>query len=174
MKPGATIVPLLTVSDCTLLTLFGTKSAYLLYGTIGNIPKDICQKPSHCAQLLLAYLPSTKLKHISCLASQQQILTNLFHSCLGHIFQPLEDTGIQGILMCDGLGIWQWIHPILDVFIGDYPEQVLIMATKTTYCPKGNISSDSLGCYGVPCHPWDLSVIKDTLLKADTDPYAFR
>ena len=168
------IVPVLSASDCAQLTLFGSKSAYQLYLTIGNILKAICWKPSRHTQVLLAYLPSTKLKHISCLASWQRILTNLFHSCLGCIFRPLEDAGIQGIPMRDGLGIWQWIHPILAVFIGDYPEQVLIMSTKTTYCPKGNISSDSLGCYGVPCYPQDLLAIKDTLLKADTDPYTFQ
>ena len=115
-----------------------------------------------------------KLKSISCWASRRRILTNLFHSCLGHIFQPLEDASIQGIVVRDGFRTWRWLHPILAIFIGDYPEQVLVTATKTTYCPKGNISSDSLGCYDVPCHPQNLSVIKDALLKADTDPYTFR
>ena len=173
-KPGATIVPLLVSTDRTQLTLFGSKSAYPVYLTIGNIPKAIRRKPSCRAQVLLAYLPSTKLKCISCLASRRRILANLFHSCMGHIFQPLEDAGIQGIPMRDGLGIWRRLHPILAVFIGDYPEQVLVTATKTKDCPKGNISSNSLGCYDEPCHPRDLSTIKDKLLKADTDPYAFR
>jgi hypothetical protein len=33
--------------------------AYPVYLTIGNLPKELRQKPSHHAQVLLAYLPCT-------------------------------------------------------------------------------------------------------------------
>ena len=59
-KPGATIVPILISSDKTQLTLFRNKSAYPLYLTIGNIPKEIRRKPSFRAYVLLAYLPTTR------------------------------------------------------------------------------------------------------------------
>ncbi|KAH9953931.1 hypothetical protein BC827DRAFT_1273072 [Russula dissimulans] len=44
--PGATIIPLVVSSDKTQLTLFWNKMAYPVYLTIGNVPKDICRKPS--------------------------------------------------------------------------------------------------------------------------------
>jgi len=60
------IIPMIVSSDKTQLTLFCDKQAYPVYLTIGNIPKDIRQKPSCYAQLLVAYIPTTKLGGISC------------------------------------------------------------------------------------------------------------
>ncbi|KAJ3793034.1 hypothetical protein GGU11DRAFT_873728 [Lentinula aff. detonsa] len=40
-KPGATIVPVIIFSDKTQVTLFRNKSAYPVYLTIGNLPKEI-------------------------------------------------------------------------------------------------------------------------------------
>ena len=48
LKPGATIIPIILSSDKTNITVFGGKSAYPVYITIGNIPKDIRHKPSRC------------------------------------------------------------------------------------------------------------------------------
>ena len=39
--------------------------AYPVYPTIGNIPKEIQQKPSRQAQLLIAYIPTTKFEGIT-------------------------------------------------------------------------------------------------------------
>ena len=63
-KPGATIIPVFLSSDKTQLTQFRGKMAYPLYLTIGNLPKEIRRKPSCRGQILLAYLPTTKLEHI--------------------------------------------------------------------------------------------------------------
>ena len=68
--PGATIVPVIISSDRTQVTQFGSKTVYPVYLTIGNLPKDIRQKPSCRGQILLAYLPSTKLKHVTNRASR--------------------------------------------------------------------------------------------------------
>src|SRR5882762_8567519 len=105
-KPGATVVPILLSSDRTQVTLFGSKTAYPVYLTIGNIPKDIRRKPSHRGQILLAYLPTTKLKHVTSHAARRRMLLNLFHSCLQRILQPLEDIGISGIAMAGRR--WEW------------------------------------------------------------------
>src|SRR5205085_7148242 len=63
--PGATIVPIIMSSDKTQITKFRNKSSYPVYITIGNIPKNIRQKLSQHAYMLLAYLPATKLEHIT-------------------------------------------------------------------------------------------------------------
>ncbi|KAI0348786.1 hypothetical protein OH77DRAFT_1440804, partial [Trametes cingulata] len=39
-KPGVTIIPIIISSDKTQLTVFGSKTAYPVYMTIGNLPKD--------------------------------------------------------------------------------------------------------------------------------------
>ena len=52
-EPGATIVPLIISPDKTQLTVFGGKMAYLVYMTIGNLPKEIRRKPSQSAQILV-------------------------------------------------------------------------------------------------------------------------
>ncbi|KAJ3855540.1 hypothetical protein EV368DRAFT_34490, partial [Lentinula lateritia] len=40
-KPGATIIPVIISSDKTQITLFRNKSAYPVYLTIGNLPKEV-------------------------------------------------------------------------------------------------------------------------------------
>ena len=59
------IIPVLLSTDKTLLTMFQNKTAYPLYMTISNIPKEIRRKPSKHAYILLAYLPTTRLTHVS-------------------------------------------------------------------------------------------------------------
>ena len=63
--PRGTIVPLLLFTDKTQVTIFHNKSAYPMYLTIGDIPKEIRCKPSCRAYVLLGYLPTTNLKHIT-------------------------------------------------------------------------------------------------------------
>ena len=57
--PGITIIPVILSSDKTRVVLFGTKTAYPVYMTIGNIPKDIRRKPSKRTHILVGYLPTT-------------------------------------------------------------------------------------------------------------------
>ena len=40
-RPGVTILPVILSSDKTQLTVFRGKTAYPIYLTIGNIPKDV-------------------------------------------------------------------------------------------------------------------------------------
>ncbi|KAJ3870603.1 hypothetical protein F5051DRAFT_447434 [Lentinula edodes] len=90
-KPGATIVP----------------SAYPVYLTIGNLPKEVRRKPSQQAQILLAYLPTTRLQHLPTKAAQRRAVSNLFHACMGSILAPLKSAGIDGIIMTSGDGVRQ-------------------------------------------------------------------
>jgi hypothetical protein len=92
-KPGATIVPIILSSDKTQVTLFRNKSAYLIYLTIANIPKYIRRQPSRRAYILLAYLPTTNLSHMSNKSARRRAIGNLFHSCLSLILKPLKNAG---------------------------------------------------------------------------------
>jgi hypothetical protein len=170
-KPGATVVPILLSSDRTQVTQFGSKSAYPVYLTIGNLPKDIRRKPGHRGQILLAYLPTSKLKHVTSDAARRRMILNLFHSCLRKILQPLEDIGINGITMADGNGILRRVHPILAIYIGDYPEQVLVTCTKSGRCPKCTAEPDELGNYPATSLRRDLNLVRDALSKVK-DNYA--
>ncbi|KAI0822881.1 hypothetical protein BC628DRAFT_1421293 [Trametes gibbosa] len=62
---GATVIPIILSSDKTQITLFRNKSAYPVYLTIRNLPKSIRQKPGRRGQILLAYLPTSCLDHIT-------------------------------------------------------------------------------------------------------------
>ncbi|KAM6493733.1 hypothetical protein JOM56_010094 [Amanita muscaria] len=120
-KHGATIVPVLLSSDRTQVTVFGSKTAYPVYVTIGNLPKEIRRKPSCHGQVLLAYLPASKLKHVTRVASRRRMLVNLFHFCMQRILEPLEIAGIEGVVMKDGHGTARRIHPIGPGRGGAYP-----------------------------------------------------
>jgi hypothetical protein len=124
-SPGATIVPVIISTNKTQLTLFRNKSAYPVYLTIGNIPKEIRRKPSAQAYILLGYLPTTHLETVTNKAARQRMISNLYHSCMGQILKPLQKLGEHGTMMTTTDGHLRRIHPIIAAFIGDYPEQVL-------------------------------------------------
>ena len=152
-QPGATIIPVIISSDKTQLTLFRDKQAYPVYLTIGNIPKDIRRKPSRHAQLLVAYIPTTKLGGMSNKSARRRALANLFHSCMGHLLGSIVPHGETGVPMMSGDGVWRRCHPIFAVFVGDYPEQTLATCTYNGRCPKCSVTPNELGEYRVfpPC-----------------------
>ncbi|KAJ7703809.1 hypothetical protein B0H14DRAFT_3099824 [Mycena olivaceomarginata] len=115
--PGATIIPIIISSDKTQLTVFGNKTAYPVYMTLGNIPKEIRRKPS----------------------------PNIFHACMKYMLSPLKTAGVSGIPVTSGDGITRRGHPIYATFVGDYPEQCLVTCTKTGDCPTCEAPRDNLG-----------------------------
>ncbi|KAG1847683.1 hypothetical protein DFJ58DRAFT_717167 [Suillus subalutaceus] len=118
-KPGATIIPIIISSDKTQVTI---------------------RKPSHCAHILLAYLPTTP---------------------------PLEEAGLDGIIMKSGDGILRRGHPLFSCFIGDYPEQVLVIGVKAMECPKCDIPPNKLGSNVVPFEMRNLDAVLDALAAID-------
>lgn len=172
-QQGATIIPVIISSDRTQVTQFGSKSAYPLYLTIGNLPKHIHRKPSHRGQTLLAYLPTSKLKHIPNAASRRRCLANIFHSCLRHILSPLEKLGLQGTKMRSGDGVIRRVHPILAVYIGDYPEQLLVAGVKSGECPKCMIGSKELGSIITPLQNRNITSVLRAFEMAESDPCRF-
>jgi len=81
--------------------------AYPIYLTIGNIPKDIRRKPSRHAQLLIGYIPTTKLEGMLTKAGCCCALANLFYACMWNILGSISSVGETGIAMMSGDGIWR-------------------------------------------------------------------
>ncbi|KAJ7789248.1 hypothetical protein B0H14DRAFT_2945102 [Mycena olivaceomarginata] len=154
-NPGATIIPILLSSDKTQLTMFGNKSAYPVYMTIGNIPKEIRRKPSRRAYILLAYLPTSRLAHI-----KNKAATTPYSGK----FVP---SGVTGISIASGDGKLRRGHPIVACYIGDYPEQLLVTCVKTGWCPTGETDHDSLGDGESKCVLRNLAKILDALDTLD-------
>ncbi|KAJ7501623.1 hypothetical protein B0H11DRAFT_1908057 [Mycena galericulata] len=144
-NPGATIIPIIISSDKTQLTVFGNKTAYPVYMTIGNIPKEIRRKPSRRGYVLLGYLPTSRMKNVKNKAARRRILANVFHACMAHILAPLKTAGATGVPMTSGDGVTRRGHPIYATFVGDYPEQVLVTAVKMGECPTCEVPRDELG-----------------------------
>jgi len=98
--------------------------------------------------MLIAYIPTTKLKGIASKAGRRRTLTNLFHGCMRTLLGPLALYGETGLPMMSRDGVWHWCYPILASFVGDYPEQVLVTCTYYSECPKCEVPHDELGDLG--------------------------
>ncbi|TFY51720.1 hypothetical protein EVJ58_g10417 [Rhodofomes roseus] len=144
-RPGATVMPLIISSDKTQLTQFRNKTAYPVYLTIGNLPKEIRRKPSHRGQILLAYLPASRLMHITNKAARRRTLTNVFHACLSEILKPLRRAGVDGIQMTS--------------------------ATYTGECPICECPHDELGTYPCTSAFRDVDEVLDALNLFGTADY---
>ncbi|KAJ7875217.1 hypothetical protein B0H13DRAFT_1894237 [Mycena leptocephala] len=172
-RAGATIVPVIISTDKTQTTMFRNKAAYPVYMTIGNITKESRRKPSRQAYVLLGYLPTTRLDHITNKAARRRAVANLYHACMRQILRPLKNAGLDGIEMKSGDGVVRRCHPIFSVFAGDYPEQVLVTGTKTGECPTCRVPRDELGSIVDIYEPRDLSAVLDALKKADGNATEF-
>ena len=159
-------------SDKTTITTWGGKTAYPVYLTIGNLPKDIRRKPSHGGQMLLAYLPTSKLDHITNEAARKRMVLNIMHKCLKVIFQPLETAGIHGIPMASGDGVLRRGHPLYAAHAGDYMEQIAVVGCKMGDCPQCDQPPNQLGEL-VKYPQKDLPAILNALKVYDDDPAEF-
>ncbi|KAJ3898192.1 hypothetical protein F5879DRAFT_910135 [Lentinula edodes] len=171
-KPGATIIPVIISSDKTQITLFQNKSAYPVYLTIGNLPKEIRCKPSQQGQILLAYLPSTQLEHISNKTARRRMVANLFHSCMTSLVAPLKEAGLEGITMQSGDGVSRRCHPILASYVGDYPEQCLVTTCYSGDCPSCETEKEDLGLFPVTKPYRDFEKALDTTMLIGTKEWA--
>jgi hypothetical protein len=141
--------------------------------TIGNIPKHLRRKPSRQAYVLLGYLPTSKLEHLTNKTARRRALANLFHVCMSVMLEPLQRAGIDGVIVRDGAGVVRRGHPILAAYIGDYPEQVLVACVKTTDCPTCPTSRNELGDPGTK-KPRSLDPIVDAFESLNQGATVFR
>ncbi|KAL1747101.1 hypothetical protein HDZ31DRAFT_32557 [Schizophyllum fasciatum] len=178
-RPGATIIPIILSSDKTQLTSFRNKSAYPVYMTIGNIPKEVRRKPSTRAYVLLGYLPTSRLLHIKSDAARRRCLANLFHTCLRRIVRPLKAAGLDGINMATADGAVRRMHPIHACYVGDYPEQVLCTCVKSGTCAQCGQPNSSLGQFdraqadGLVNGYRELGPVLDVINTYDQDPVGY-
>ena len=169
-----TIIPILISSDKTRVVAFGTKTAYPVYLTIGNIPKELRRKPSQQTHILLGYLPTTPLLHVSSTASRRRMLGNLFHYCFSHILEPLKPLDKTGpIEMSSGDGVIRRTFPMFACFVGDYPEQVLVSGCKTGDCPRCPKKRKELGDLEEEYEYRDLAKILEALATFEEDPAGY-
>jgi hypothetical protein len=112
---------------------------------IGNIPKDICQKTSLHAYVLLGYLPTTKLEQEMNKTKRKQLTANLYHTCMQFILQPLVAAGNKGVFMSTATGDVHCVHPIFASFIGNYPKQVLTTCSIYSDCPRCGTTKADMG-----------------------------
>ncbi|KAJ3710580.1 hypothetical protein C8R42DRAFT_596923, partial [Lentinula raphanica] len=146
---GGTLAPVIIASDKTQLTQFsGSKLAYPVYLTLGNVPKATRRKPGSRACVLIAYLPVDKFVKDG-LSKTQLKLRNyqVFHKAMSIVLQPLKAAGNpkgQGVEVVCGDGAVCRVYPILAIYIADYPEQCLVTCTKYGTCPKCQRPADQL------------------------------
>ncbi|KAH9066109.1 hypothetical protein EDB83DRAFT_2506349 [Lactarius deliciosus] len=162
---GATVILLIISSDKTLLTHFWDKEAYPIYLGIGNIPKSTRWKLSCSAQMLIGYVPITKLVGITNKAACRRALASLFHSCMAKVLDLIS--------MQSGDGTWRRCHPVFATFVGDYPEQVLVTCIYKGRCPKCLVPVKQLGNYDIFPTRNHVDAI-DTYLLASEDIRRFR
>ncbi|KAG8910614.1 hypothetical protein FRC00_007874, partial [Tulasnella sp. 408] len=165
LEDGVTVVPIIVSSDKTSLKVLSTgKEAYPAYLTIGNIPKSVRRKPSMHAQLLFAYLPTEQFTGTTLSKKQISLAkTRAFHFAMKCIFATLESAGRDGVELESGDGKVRHCHPILAIYIADYPEQCLVTCTCYMHCPLCQVSPGQLGEYGQS----DKRNQKETLRKLD-------
>lgn len=166
LPEGHTLAPIIIATDKTQLTQFsGSKAAYPIYLTLGNLPKSICRKPSKRACILLGYLSVDKISDDG--ISQREHTARyqrLFHESMRHILAPLKEAGRSGVEMTGGDGAVRMVHPILASYVADFPEQCLVTCTKNGTCPKCQVSAADLQDLkpSAPRNPeWTIHIIEE-------------
>lgn len=186
------MAPLIIATDKTQLTVFsGSKQAYPVYLTLGNIPRALRRKPSQQACVLLAYLPVEKLNKDKLIQREATgRYHRLFHEAMRQVMAPLITAGKDGVEMASADGEVRRVHPILASYVADFPEQCLVTCCKYGTCPKCRVPSTNFGDKG-PFQPrtqmWTLDVMQEaresstsnaqyfeSCMKEDVSGYVYR
>ena len=95
--------------------------------------------------MLIGYIPTTGLDGITNMAGRRRAQANLFHGCMESLLDPIRSCGETGVALKSADNIWRRCHPVLAVFVGDYPEQALVTCTYYGRCSKCEVPHDRLG-----------------------------
>ncbi|KAG1816438.1 uncharacterized protein BJ212DRAFT_1446953 [Suillus subaureus] len=154
LPEGASVAPVIIATDKTQLTRFSaSKSAYLVYLMLGNIPRAIHCKSSQHACILIG-------------------VQRLFHDSIQIILELLKDAGRRGIEVVGGDGLVHLVFPILACYVVDYPEQCLVTCTKYGTCPKCRARADELAeiqSFARHTQPWTSAIIDHANISTKTD-----
>lgn len=124
------------------------------------------------AQILLGYIPTSKLHGLGNKAARRRALANLFHGCMSVVLKSIIVPGQSGVPLMSGDGVWRRCHPIFACFIGDYPEQSLVTCTYNGRCPKCIVAPELLG--QLQTFPPRLQTLAmDTFVLADEEARTF-
>lgn len=95
-------------------------------------------------------------------------------SCMQRALAPLSTVGVSGMLITSGEGILRRGHPILAVYVGDYPKQLLMTGGKHGKCPKCPIPRQEVGSATDPSQALqNLDKVLDALATLNTGPQAY-
>ncbi|KAG1719917.1 hypothetical protein EDB19DRAFT_1966753 [Suillus lakei] len=150
--PGATVIPVVISTDKTQVMMFHNKTAYPIYLTIGNIPKEIVA--NHPGVLMSS-------SHIFPPPVWNTSPTKP-HVIEAQRISIMQNAGLDGLAMRSGDGISR-----------DYPEQVLTSAVKTTECPKCDIPPNELESSTAAFEICDLNNVLDALATIDVGDLKF-
>jgi hypothetical protein len=90
---------------------------------------------------------------------------------MGYILRPLENLGVDGLIMVSGNGALRRCHPIFAAHVSDYQEQVLVTGIKTGECPVCPAHRDDIGdpaSVGPPRDPGPILDALDSLSQGAT------
>ncbi|KAI0724930.1 hypothetical protein C8Q72DRAFT_786477 [Fomitopsis betulina] len=178
LPEGSALAPVIISTDKTQLTQFsGNKSAYPVYMTLGNIPKDLRRKPSEHVCMLIGYLSVDKIDSTGLTDRKHRALVQkLFHKSVQLILEPLIEAGKEGIDVTGGDGKVRRVHPVLAVYVADYPEQCLVTCSKYGTCPICQCPNSALGEEGAQTprrRTWTLDVLRLSRSKGQKGSNAF-
>lgn len=106
-----------------MTTLSGSKVAWPVYASIGNISKHVRRRPSEHAKVLLGYIPVAKLAWIVDKEERRIKRWELYHTSMAMILELLRAAAREGVEMRCADGSVCRVHPVPATHIGDWPEQ---------------------------------------------------
>jgi hypothetical protein len=132
------------------MTYSGSKVAWPVYGSIGNIPKAIRHCPSEQAMMLLGLVPVAKLEWITIETEREKKCWELYHASVALILELLKVAARDGIEICCADGGVQRVYPIIAMHLGDWPEHCTVGSTFQTRCPVCVAMFHEQGSWGAP------------------------
>ncbi|KAJ1304180.1 hypothetical protein OPQ81_008580 [Rhizoctonia solani] len=113
----------------------GGQEAYLVYVTIGNIPKSVRRRVNWCTTVLLGYLPVDGFSEVKDPNERSRLRHKLVHDAMAILMAPLKHATKDGVVMECADGRQRRIYPIPAAFEGDWPEQCGMASADEGGCP---------------------------------------